>query len=77
VEVPPTNSYYNLRLNPYRNYLGTLQGRFQLLSNLQLEVDPYYSYGYGTGGNQLRTLTESNDPTALGGGISDINQDVI
>lgn len=75
VEVPPTNSYYNLRLNPYRNYLGTLQGRFQLLSNLQLEVDPYYSYGYGTGGNQLRTLTESNDPTALGGGISDINQD--
>jgi len=75
VETPPADSYYNLRLNPYRNYLGTLQGRFQLLSNLQLEVDPYYSYGYGTGGNQLRTLTESNDPTALGGGINDINQD--
>ena len=75
VETRPTDSYYNLRLNPYRNYLTSLQGRFQLASNVQLEVDPYYSYGYGTGGNQLRTLSESNDPTALGGGIGDINQD--
>lgn len=75
VETPPADSYYNLRLNPYKNFQVSLQGRFQLLSNLQLEIDPYYSYGYGTGGNQLRRLTESNAPNEFGGGLRDINND--
>ncbi|MDI1230744.1 MAG: TonB-dependent receptor [Methylobacter sp.] len=75
VEKAPSDLYYNLNLNPYRNYLATLKGRFQLLPNLHWDVDPYYSYGYGTGGNQLRTLAESNAANKLGGGIRDINQD--
>lgn len=75
VEKAPSDLYYNLNLNPYRNYLATLKGRFQLLPNLHWDIDPYYSYGYGTGGNQLRTLAESNAANKLGGGIRDINQD--
>ena len=75
VEQIPSNLYYNLNLNPYRNYLATLKGRFELLPNLQLDVDPYYSYGYGTGGNELRTLAESSATNKLGGGLQDINHD--
>ncbi|MDI1277240.1 TonB-dependent receptor [Methylobacter sp.] len=75
VEKIPSDLYYNLNLNPYCNYLSTLKGRFQLLPNLHLDVDPYYNYGYGTGGNQLRTLAESNAVNKLGGGIRDINHD--
>ena len=75
IETRPADSFYDLRLNPYKNYLATLQGRFQLLDNLRLEIDPYYSYGYGTGGNQLRTLSEGNSIQSYGGGIQDINGD--
>ncbi|MDO9139998.1 MAG: TonB-dependent receptor plug domain-containing protein, partial [Methylobacter sp.] len=75
IEKIPGDLYYNLNLNPYRNYLATLKGRFQLHSNLQLDVDPYYNYGYGTGGNQLRMLAESDDANKFGGGIRDINGD--
>ncbi len=75
IEKAPSDLYYNLNLNPYRNYLATLKGRFQLLPNLHLDIDPYYNYGYGTGGNQLRTLAESNTVNKLGGGIRDINHD--
>ena len=75
-ESVPKDGYYDLNLNPYRNYLATLQGRFELAPNLKLDVDPYYSYGYGTGGNELRTLTESGPSTGkFRGGIQDINGD--
>ena len=75
VESKAADGYYGLNLNPYLNYLATVQGRFQLSPNLKLEIDPYYSYGYGTGGDQLRPLAESNAANKLGGGIRDINGD--
>ncbi len=84
-ESPPANGYYDLSLNPYRNYLATLKGRFTLQPNLKLEIDPYYNYGYGHGGTQLTPLAEkryksndnscSNTADAIGGGIADINSD--
>ncbi len=74
-ERPPSDLYYNLNLNPFKNYIATLKGNFQLTPTLRLDVEPYFWYGYGTGGSQLRTLTESNTPTRLGGGIRDINRD--
>lgn len=66
----PSDSFYNLSLNPYRNYLATLQGRFELMPNLKLDIDPYYNYGYGTGGDELRAIREG---TTLRAG--DINGD--
>lgn len=75
IEKTPSDLYYNLNLNPFRNYLATLKGRFELLPNLHLDVDPYYIYGFGTGGNELWTLSESNASNRFGGGIRDINHD--
>jgi iron complex outermembrane receptor protein len=74
-EIPPANLYYNLNVNPFRNSLTTLKGRFELAPKVHLDVDPYYFYGYGTGGNELRTLSESNTSNKFGGGIRDINHD--
>lgn len=66
-------SYYNLNINPFENYIATLKGNFQLTPALRLDVEPYYWYGYGTGGNELATVVESNAPNQLGGGIRDVN----
>jgi len=74
-ERAPSNGYYDLNLNPFEDYIVTLKGNFQLTPTLRLDVEPYYWYGYGTGGNQLRTLAESNASGKLGGGIRDINRD--
>lgn len=67
----PSDRFYNLSVNPYRNYLATLQGRFELMPNLKLDIDPYYNYGYGTGGDELRALSEGVPPLKAG----DINGD--
>lgn len=74
-EVAPANGYYNLNLNPFDDRIATIKGNFQITPTLRLDVEPYYWYGYGTGGNELRTLKEKNaaGATTLGGGISDIN----
>jgi iron complex outermembrane receptor protein len=75
IEQVPSDLYYDLNINPFQNYLATLKGRFELLPNLHLDVDPYYIYGYGLGGNELWTLAESNSPNKFAGGIRDINHD--
>lgn len=74
-ESAPANGYYGFNLNPFENYIATLKGNFQITPALRLDVEPYYWYGYGTGGSQLATLAESNSPSKLGGGIRDINGD--
>lgn len=75
VENRPTDLYNNFNKNLFENYLVTLKGNFQLSPKLRLDVEPYYWYGYGYGGNQLQTLGESSAGNRLGGGIRDINGD--
>jgi len=64
--------FYKLSVNPFKNAIVTGSGSFNLSSNLQLVVQPYYWWGYGTGGTEQTTLREGG---TLHGGIADINGD--
>lgn len=66
------NAYYGFSLNPFRNALFSSKGSFKLSESVKLEVEPYYWYGFGTGGVQQTTLREN---AFLGGGRADINGD--
>ncbi|HEY9065150.1 MAG TPA: TonB-dependent receptor, partial [Burkholderiaceae bacterium] len=72
-DVNSTPAYYGYSLNPFENYLLTGKGTFALGDKLRLDVNPYFWYGYGTGGTQQNTLTEST--SGVHGGIGDINGD--
>ncbi len=77
-ETGPTPVYYRLGLNPFENVVASLSGSFQLSENLQLKVQPYYWYGYGTGGSQQRALSEKgflNTTTGVIGAGRDLNGD--
>ncbi|OWY26635.1 TonB-dependent receptor [Herbaspirillum robiniae] len=67
--------YYAYNINPFENWLATVNGHFQFSPTASVDVSPYFWYGFGTGGNQLQTLTEGNAGNLLGGGVRDINGD--
>ena len=66
-------SNYNLNINPFENYIATLKGSINITPALKLDIEPYYLYGYGTGGNELTTLVASNAANKFAGGIRNIN----
>lgn len=69
-------AYYGWALNPFRNYLATAKANLQLNDRTRLDIEPYFWYGYGTGGVQQTSVAESsNSPTRLHYGIRDINGD--
>lgn len=69
-------AYYGYALNPFENYLLTSKANLQLSERTRLDVEPYFWYGYGTGGVQQTTVRESAaSGTALHTGIADINGD--
>jgi len=68
-------AYAGYALNPFENGLWSGKGSFTLTERLRVEVQPYFWYGYGTGGVQQTSLAESSSSTSLHGGISDINGD--
>lgn len=74
-EAAPANGYYKFNINPFRNYIATLKGNFQVTDRTRFDVEPYFWYGYGTGGNQLNVVRENNVGTQLGSGVRDINGD--
>ena len=79
-DTNPSPAYYGYALNPFENYLLSGKGSFALTDSLRLDVQPYFWYGYGTGGVQQTTLNEAtfngaNPSTAVHGGIADINGD--
>jgi iron complex outermembrane receptor protein len=67
--------YYGYNLNPFKNWLGTMNAHFQLAPQSSIDVNPYMWYGFGTGANQLQTISEGNSGTLLGGGVRDANGD--
>ena len=74
-DTNPSPAYYGYALNPFENYLLSGKATFALNDRLRLDVNPYFWYGYGTGGVQQTTLSESSSGTSVHGGIADINGD--
>ncbi len=68
-------AYAGYALNPFENGLLSGKASFALTERLRLDVQPYFWYGYGTGGVQQTSLAESSGGNLLHGGIADINGD--
>ncbi len=67
-------AYYGYSLNPFKNFLFTSRLESRVNEHLTLSAEPYYWYGYGTGGTEQTTLAESTSSgTKLGFGVSNIN----
>jgi len=71
----PADSYFGFNINPFRNYLWTGKVEYKVNKDLTLSAEPYFWYGYGTGGGQIQTMVEGNSPTLLGRGVRDVNGD--
>jgi iron complex outermembrane receptor protein len=58
--------YYALSVNPFENAVVSVSGSFKVAKDTYLKVQPYYWYGFGTGGTQQTVLSESRflDPVA-------------
>ncbi len=74
-ESTPADGYYRFNINPFENYLVTSKVEFTPNPRWRVAAEPYFWYGFGTGGSQLTTLGESKSTTRLGGGVADINGD--
>ena len=70
--APSQDTYYGLSLNPFRNALITGRANLNVAQNIRLDIEPYFWYGYGTGGNQQFTLNEGG---TFRGGVEDVNRD--
>jgi len=75
VESAPANGYYDYNVNPFKNYLWTAKAEFKLDKVTTISAEPYFWYGFGTGGSQLSTLKEGTGTSAVHGGVRDINGD--
>ncbi len=54
------NIYYGMAINPFENALLTGNATIKLGGAAQLNVVPYYWYGFGTGGTQQKTFNEAS-----------------
>ncbi|MBV8379382.1 MAG: TonB-dependent receptor [Paucibacter sp.] len=62
----PTDTYfYGDRVNPFKNYMLSLDGEFTLTDSLHLSVVPYFQYGSGGGGSGY-AFTESTSAANVG-----------
>lgn len=64
--------YYKLALNPFKNAIITGKANLNLTRTVKLDIEPYFWYGYGTGGTQQFTLAEGG---TFRGGVADLNGD--
>lgn len=66
------DTYYNLSTNPFRNAIFTGKANLNLNKTMRVDIEPYFWYGYGTGGVQQFNLNEGG---TFRGGVEDINRD--
>jgi iron complex outermembrane receptor protein len=77
-ETGPSPQYFQLSLNPFENMIASVSGSFKISPVVSLKVQPYFWYGYGTGGNQQRAQSESaflNTSTRASTAAVDLNRD--
>jgi len=70
--------YYRLSTNPFENAIVRINTIFPLNDKTTLKIDPYFWYGYGTGGSQQRNQSESqflNTTTNVKNAQVDLNGD--
>lgn len=53
-------NFYALHTNPFRNYMASLDGEFQLSDTMHLSVVPYFQYGDGGSGTGNRFFSETS-----------------
>ena len=75
IETVPVDNYYEFNVNPFKNYLWTGKAEYKISKDTSFSAEPYFWYGYGTGGQELTTLAESNAGTKVANGVRDINGD--
>ena len=68
----PDSAYYKFAINPFKNAIVTAKANLNLSERVKLDIEPYFWYGYGTGGVQQFTLNEGG---TFRGGIADVNGD--
>lgn len=73
--VSAPNTYYGFNLNPFKNYLWTGKAEYKFSKDVAVSVEPYFWYGFGTGGQEQQALQESSLASLRGRGIADINGD--
>lgn len=77
-DANPSPQYYGLSINPFENAIVSFSGSFRLSESTLLKVQPYYWYGFGTGGNQQRLQAENaflNTAGTAVNGTRDLNGD--
>ena len=74
LESSPADGFYKYNINPFRNYLLTSKAEFKVNKDLTVSAEPYFWYGYGTGGSQLQLLSEGGTGT-MAARVKDINGD--
>ena len=77
-ETGPSPQYFKLAVNPFENAIASLSGSFKLATDTYLKVQPYYWFGFGTGGVQQTALSETaflNTTTGKTGAGVDLNSD--
>ena len=72
-QAPVTqDTFYKLSLNPFRNAIITGKANLNITPAFKVDFEPYFWWGYGTGGNQQFTLNEGG---TFRGGVADVNGD--
>ena len=66
-------TFYGYSINPFKNFLYTSKLQTRIDEKLTLSAEPYYWFGYGTGGVEQTTLkTAANSYVSQGGAVSTI-----
>lgn len=69
-------NFYGLHTNPFENLIASVQASWKLSDVTELKIQPYYWFGYGTGGPGGQTQTESNATFTSASNTTRVAQDL-